>query len=384
VERERAIHRNLYGVTLYGAGELGIAKALHTITGLPAAIEDRFGNLRAWAGPGRPDPYPKPRAQQRRELLREVTRRGPVARVKDRLVAVAHTRDDRMLGVLALVDRASTAGRHETLALEYAAAILAGELTHQHDLIKLEQRLRADLVQDLLTGTEADSGYARSRAIDHDLHSPHHVVAIRWDGPTNGELTRAAEHAAAGLGFTSLVATRDGMTVLLTKGQPDGRELHDALARRLRSASGSIGVGGRCESPEEFPRSFKEAVLALDIRLTSRAPHGATSFDELGVIRVLDTGDGGAKIRLFVRDWLGPLLDYDTRNHSHLVHTLSQHLDCGGSYDDTAAALVIHRSTLRYRLQRIREISGLDLADAGNRLNLHVATRAWRILDDSS
>ncbi|HCT75415.1 MAG TPA: hypothetical protein DGT23_02235 [Micromonosporaceae bacterium] len=117
------------------------------------------------------------------------------------------------------------------------------------------------------------------------------------------------------------------------------------------------------------------------MRLTSRCPHGATSFEDLGVIRVLDTGDGGAKLRRFVRDWLGPLLDYDTHNRSHLVRTLSHHLDCGGNYDHTAAALVIHRSTLRYRLQRIREISGLDLAEAGNRLNLHVATRAWRILD---
>jgi DNA-binding PucR family transcriptional regulator len=36
---------------------------------------------------------------------------------------------------------------------------------------------------------------------------------------------------------------------------------------------------------------------------------------------------------------------------------------------------------LRYRLRRIREISGLDLTDADARLNLHVATRAWRTLD---
>lgn len=55
-----------------------------------------------------------------------------------------------------------------------------------------------------------------------------------------------------------------------------------------------------------------------------------------------------------------------------------------GNYDETADALMIHRRTLRYRLQRIREVSGLDLGEVDNRFNLHVATRAWRVLDGPS
>jgi sugar diacid utilization regulator len=381
LEHERSIHRNLCCVSVSGAGEPGIAQALHRLTGLPAVIEDRYGNLRAWAGPGQPDPYPKPRPEQRQEFLRRLTRRGSVMRVKDRLVALARTRDDAMLGVLALVDAGRTGGPHEVLALEHGAVVLACELARQHDLAELERRLRGDLVRDLLIGGGGDGAVVRSRAIDHDLHGPHHVVVIRWDGGTDGVLVRAAEHATASLGLPSLVSTWDGVTVVLAKGRPDGRHLHDAVARRLRTGAGSIGVGGRCDCPEELPRSFQEAMLALDIRLASRAPHGATSFDELGVIRVLDIGAGGDKVRRFVRDWLGPLLDYDAHNRAQLVRTLAEHLDCGGSYDDTASALVIHRSTLRYRLRRIREISGLDLSDANNRLNLHMATRAWRILD---
>lgn len=109
LERERSIHRNLCGVSASGTGEPGIVQALHRLTGLPAVIEDRYGNPHAWAGPGRPDPYPKPPPQQRQEFLRQLTRRGSVVRVKDRLVALARTRDDAMLGVLALRER-----RHPT------------------------------------------------------------------------------------------------------------------------------------------------------------------------------------------------------------------------------------------------------------------------------
>jgi hypothetical protein len=53
------------------------------------------------------------------------------------------------------------------------------------------------------------------------------------------------------------------------------------------------------------------------------------------------------------------------------------YLECGGNYDATAASLSMHRSTLKYRLQRIREISGYDLSDADSRFNLQLATRAW-------
>ena len=63
---------------------------------------------------------------------------------------------------------------------------------------------------------------------------------------------------------------------------------------------------------------------------------------------------------------------------------MSQYLECGGSYDATAGALIIHRSTLRYRLSRIREILHVDLAAVDTRLNLHVATRAWQVLEGTA
>jgi hypothetical protein len=74
---------------------------------------------------------------------------------------------------------------------------------------------------------------------------------------------------------------------------------------------------------------------------------------------------------------LGPLLDYDAGKDAQLVDTLSCYLECGGNYDLTAKTLSLHRSTLRYRLQRIRDISGHDLNNPDTRFNLQLATRAW-------
>ena len=59
LERSTAIHDRLTRVAAAGEGNEGIAQAVHELTGFAVAVEDRYGNPRAWAGPGRPDPYPK-------------------------------------------------------------------------------------------------------------------------------------------------------------------------------------------------------------------------------------------------------------------------------------------------------------------------------------
>jgi DNA-binding PucR family transcriptional regulator len=142
-----------------------------------------------------------------------------------------------------------------------------------------------------------------------------------------------------------------------------------------------IGIGSRCAVPDDFPRSFIEARRAMRIRLRSVSPEGAAAFDELGFYRLIDAAHGGGEVESFVREWLGPLLDYDDRKNSELVMTLSDYLECGGNYDESAAALHIHRSTLRYRLARIAELTGHDLRKVDTRFNLHAATRAWRFLN---
>jgi sugar diacid utilization regulator len=381
-QRQRMIHEVLSRVSKSRDGEAGIARTLHGLTGLPVAVEDRFGNLRAWAGPNRPDPYPKADPRRRREALQQAAGHGGVVRDRTRLFVLVQPRSD-VIGVLALIDPERVAGQPEAFALEHSAMALALELSHRQNLAEAELRLCRDLVDDLVSGTDEQSAYLRSEALGHDLHGVHHVLTVRWTtGATEDSLTQALTRAITQLDLSALVARRPGMAVALVHGHPPSVAMHRIIAQQMGNRTGAIGVGSRCDAPSEFPRSFAEASRALDIRLRSRSPHGVTSFSELGVLRILHNEDE-TEIRTFVKEWLGELLDYDQRRRTDLVQTLSHYLDCGGNYDETAATLLIHRSTLRYRLQRIRDITGLDLNNVDNRLNLHVATRAWQVLEGS-
>lgn len=381
IQQQLIVHEALARVADLGGGEGALTQELYALTGLPALVEDRFGNLRSWAGPGRPTPYPVPVTAHREEMLREAARKTGPVRVRDRLIALARPRGE-VLGVLALVDPEGTADAHTVFALEHAVRSLSLELTHLRNLAEVELRLHRELVDDLLEGADEASAYARSDAVGHDLRRPHYVMVVHWRGRTADEsLSRSIARAAAALNLRPLTTRRgEDCAVLLTETKPNGDTLRAALDREFGTHSWSVGVSARCGSPGSIPRGYQEALRALEVRRHSRERDGTTFFDDLGLYRILGPGNDLQELESFVREWLGLLIDYDTLHGTDMVHTLARYFDCGGNYDETAAALTVHRSTLRYRLQRIREIGGRDLADVDTRLNLQVATRVWKIM----
>lgn len=381
LEATMGIHARLTRVAVAGEGQDAIAGAVHELTGHPVAIEDRFGNLRAWAGPDRPDPYPKPSEAQRERMLRRALREGRPIRDRDRLVAVASPRGDTV-GILALIDPSGTASNQDLVALEHGATVLAMELARLRSVAETELRLRRDLVEELLAGTDEDSALARAQALGYDLERPHRVVVVEGRNRTGDEeaVFRAVRRAARDLGVGSLVVARRDHVVVLAHSELSWDGLREAVLTELGGGGCRIGVGGGCRRPSDVPRSHREAGLALRLQHVAGAKEGVTVYDDLGIYEILSHVDEPDVVDRFVRRWLGPLVDYDDRKGSDLVATLTRYLECGGHHAATAAALTVHRSTLKYRLQRIRELLGRDISDADTRFNLQLATRAWQVL----
>lgn len=384
LERRSRVHESLTTICASGGGAPEIVTALHELTGLAVVVEDRFGNTLASAGDNWPaTETPTPR--ERTALLDRIRRTGgrPV-RDRSRILALAQPRDE-VLGVLTLVDPERRAGQFELFALEDAAVVLALELAHQRSLAEMELRLRGDFVDDLLTGTDDHSARTRSAALGHDLHPPHQVLVVSWPGSDVEKLALAVDRAITRITQTRPLLTGREGTVVVAPAQngelPHGwPQLYELLTAMLPTFAGTIGVGCPYARPSELPRSYIEALRALGVRQASARPSGLIAFDDLGFYRMLGTEQSNPEVNEFIREWLGPLLDYDDTHHYDLVHTLWQYYECGGNYDDTARKLMIHRSTLRYRLRRIRELSGHDLNAVDARLNLHIATRTWRLL----
>jgi DNA-binding PucR family transcriptional regulator len=381
LERSTAIHERLTQVAASGLGEAGIAEAVHELTGYPIAIEDRHGNLRAWVGPGEPTPYPKDVPPTREAMLRRVMAADRPLREGSRIYLVARARED-VIGVMVLFDPTGEAGDVERVALEHGATVLAMELSRLQSLADTELRLRRDLVEELLSGTDEASALARAAALRYDLQRPHRVVVVEGaDGkPDDGGLFRAVRTAARDAGVGSLLVSRLGRVVVLADTQESPWRAFQREIHELEGQGSRVGVGATCASPSDFPRSYREAVLALRVQRVSHGTERVTFFESLGVYRLLADLNDLSLVEGFVHDWLGSLIEYDEQKGAELVTTLTVYLELGGNYEATAHALAVHRNTLKYRLQRIREISGHDLTDPTTNFNLQLATRAWQTL----
>jgi DNA-binding PucR family transcriptional regulator len=180
------------------------------------------------------------------------------------------------------------------------------------------------------------------------------------------------------VGLGTLLVARGGGIAVLADAHGDWEPFRLTVLAELGSDGGCrAGVGGQCTAPADFSRSYREALLALRVQRGVGGPDQVSVFDDLGVYRLLSESADVEAVQGFVQRWLGALREYDLAKGAELVRTLTSYLECGGNYDSTASMLSIHRSSLRYRLGRIRHISGHDLADADTRFNLQLATRAW-------
>jgi sugar diacid utilization regulator len=255
------------------------------------------------------------------------------------------------------------------------------EVARLQGLGESEPHRRRQLVLDLVGGADLPGILNRAQGLGYDLGRPHRVIAV--EGRRQDDIDAfagAVGRAAADTRVASLLAPRTRDVIVLADAEVPWERFRASVVAELHGARCRVGVGGRCLDPADFPRSCREATVALRIQKAVRSREQVTLFEQLGVYQVLGTAQDAAAMERFARQWLGALLDYDAVHGTQLVRTLGEYLDLGGGYDASARALSVHRSTLKYRLKRIREVSGHDLAVPDTQFNLQLATRAWRTL----
>ena len=145
----------------------------------------------------------------------------------------------------------------------------------------------------------------------------------------------------------------------------------------LTLAFGRIYSGGR-----DARKSCREAFSALELagRIGGfRVVH----YKKLGIYRLLLHLDDSDMLREFYHDFLDPLLLYDRENNASLVATLKGYLLCNGNITRTAQEIFVHRNTLLYRLNQIRELTDWDLEDARTRMNLLLSILIMEYLQDA-
>jgi len=377
------IHRRLNEIVAT-AGEMGIATTLHRLTAFPVLIQDVHGNTRATAGEVPDDRYQKERPEQRQELISKLRIAQRAVYHRRAWMVLANPRPG-VLGVIALIDPARTASEIDLAALEYAATVLSVELARLQSVAEAELRSQRDFAEELLAGADESTVKASAHALGYDPHRPHRVIIAtgRPRGGLGEQFFQAVVREVRQLDVGSLVVARTDYVVIIANREADWAKLHAAITGDLPRGTCRLAVGSRYPDAWHAAASYREAQFVANLASSALGNPAVPvlRFDSLGVYRMLSSVTDPAGIEGFMNEQLGPLLDYDKQHHSSLLLTLARYFDSGCNYDEAAAALSVHRNTLKYRVKRIGELLGRDPQDGEARLDLHLAIKVWLTLE---
>ena len=106
------------------------------------------------------------------------------------------------------------------------------------------------------------------------------------------------------------------------------------------------------------------------------------AFEDTGAYRLLlpAMSEDPGELQRFYAETVEPLVAYDDQYETDLVQTLETFLECDGNVAGTAQRLFTHRHTVRYRLERVRDLSGLDVSSTDGREKLGLGLKAMRVL----
>ena len=367
VERAAQSHDRLTDVLLHGGGAAGIADVLGEVLGGRVSVYDEA--LRPLAGAGDVPAGLSGAIDAARRSGRSVeTEPGTY-------VAVAAAGDEH-LGTL--VVHGTPLEQAERRTLERGAIVTALVLLFGRTEAEAEERVRGELLTDLLSGRDLDPDRLRERARRQgaDLDRPSAVAVADVAGL---ELHRAARAAGAlAAERHGLAALHEGRVVVLAPGVP-AIELGEALRSRFQGAVATVGVAAAAGGADAVGAAYREARRCVDTLATLGRVGEVSDPAGLGLARLLLGTSGPAEMTDFVEAVLGPVLDWDRQRDAALVPTMEAWFAAGGSLKATGATLHVHPNTVAQRLERVARLLGEEWRAPERALDVQMALRVHRM-----
>jgi sugar diacid utilization regulator len=264
----------------------------------------------------------------------------------------------------------------EEVASAFVADVLSRRVTDRGDIVARGAELGADL--------DRGAGVLVLRA------APRAAQSGEWRGRVLTLALRALRSLAPGALATTEDAGPAAEVAVIVPAEDDERLARAAagLARELAdSLSGfhvTIGRSRRSADPVDLYRAGSEARLAVNVGEAEGRP--LLAFEDTGAYRLLlpAMSDDPAELERFYAETIQPLADYDEQYETELVNTVEAYLDNDGNVAATAKQLFTHRHTVRYRLERVRELCGHDVSSTEGREKLGLGLKAMRVLGIAS
>jgi DNA-binding PucR family transcriptional regulator len=279
------------------------------------------------------------------------------------------------------------------VVVHHLATAIALELAKAQAVARTERRLVGDFLDALLQGElSGEETRRRLRFLGLGASPAIAVLVGRRRDPTGPEAAveglrpmvedRLSRRPAP---YVCSILTDTVVALFEAADAAEARTVAEAVAEAVlaRGMVARFGLGMPEADPRRLRRAYQEARFALEAAGPFQAgdpAHRVATVEDLGSHRLLLARQEDAALEAISRGLLGPLLDYDHRQHGDLLASLRAFLEHNGNWEAAARALTVHRHTLRYRIRRVAELTGRDLESAADRVEFWLALQAADVL----
>jgi sugar diacid utilization regulator len=285
----------------------------------------------------------------------------------------------------------------DTSVLRLVTTLIASEVERVRAPERASEEAATGFLRAVLERRIPDAGdlLARGKELGTDLAAGGSVLVVRahprnpteddWRRRLLAVSSRGARSIAPGTIATP--SEDDAGQILVLVPDPDGetgRRVSSSVLRELESGlpgfAFALGRSRRTEDPLELHRAGNEALLAANV-VEGDSERSELAYEQTGTYQLLlPYMKDPSELKRFYSETVRPLVIYDEQYETDLLGTLATFLDCDANVNATAARLITHRHTIRYRFERVRELTGLDVSSTDGREKLSLGLKAMRVL----
>lgn len=292
----------------------------------------------------------------------------------------------------------------ELTVIEASTPVIALELYKKLSIFEIESKHKVEFFEDLFSSDENRHKKALERAsyFDFDSRLVYSVIVISVDNNDGLSCYPSANHYLQQINVRLLsiinrisksrkeriIYGNKSNSIIILFGTEAGikdakikQDINSFCDEILRYAEYeyindkiSIGVGRNYKNTHDLWKGYREANRAVECQKRSNEKR-VTHYDDLGIFRILSYEELQPELQQFYKEILEPLVKYDNEKGTELIETLKNYFECAGNLKKISEEMYTHYNTVIYRIQRIKEITGIDFEDYNDRLNFQISLK---------
>lgn len=272
----------------------------------------------------------------------------------------------------------------DSMAISIGATVAALMMLYQESVQSAEASLKGGLLSQLIQGEAGREAVLTDQALRYGVDLSGRYLMLLLEDSDRGtqrmlQLYRRTNRLAGVHSWHIVVGQFAGQVVVLAQADQDIERIIEQIRAEINGGAGlRVGISGVQRGAEEVSKAHQQCREVLLIARRLKEARLNVSFDDLGYLHALYRAGSETLLANPYVPLVRRLLDAE---HTDLFDTLEAYVDAGGNGVQTAETLHIHRSTLNYRLDRIREVCNIDLSDPLMRVNLQMALKLLRLFE---